>query len=142
MSDGFRSADAIADAYAAAWTTRDVEQILAFHTEDTTFEAPALGQRAHGRDAVGAAFSLLFSLWPDLRFDIQRRYVSARLIVFESFATCTLAAPFELAGHALQPNGRPISFPVADILPLKAGRVASKLSYFDALGYVTAMSAR
>ncbi|HZZ68914.1 MAG TPA: nuclear transport factor 2 family protein [Phenylobacterium sp.] len=131
----------IAGAYAEAWAGRDVDQILSFHSRQTRFEASALGQRAEGRAAVAEAFRQMFKLWPDLRFDVQRRHVSSGLIVFESLATCTLAAPFELAGRLLRPNGRPVSIAVADILAVKGGRIASKLSYFDALGYVTAMAA-
>jgi ketosteroid isomerase-like protein len=141
MSQALQTAAATANAYAGAWSTRDVDQILSLHSERTRFEAPALRQSAEGRVAVAEAFRQMFDLWPDLQFDVQRRYSSAGLIVFESLATCTLAAPFELAGRQLRPNGRPVSFAVADILAVKGGRIASKRSYFDALGYVTAMAA-
>lgn len=127
------------DAYMAAWSERNVEAILGFHTEDTVFTSAAFGRHAVGKAQVGAAFAGMFELWPDLMFETRRLYLTPELIVFESTAKCTQKLPLTVAGESLQPTGRKISFDVADIFPLRDGLIARKDTYFDALAYIRAM---
>jgi uncharacterized protein (TIGR02246 family) len=129
----------LADQYLKAWQTRDVEAIIALHTPDSVFTSVATGREAIGRDAVRKAITEIFAVWPDLRFKPVRVYTTPGLIVAESIAEATQALPLPLGDVVVMPNGRRVSFAVADILALENGLVKRKDSHVDALGYMRAM---
>ena len=131
--------DTLADQYLEAWQTHDVDAIVALHTPDSVFTSVATGREAVGRDAVRNAITEIFAVWPDLRFNPVRVYTTPDLIVAESIAETTQALPLPLGGVVVEPNGRHVSFAVADILALEDGLVKRKDSYVDALGYMREM---
>jgi len=131
--------DTLADQYLEAWQTHDVDAIIALHTPDSVFTSVATGREAVGRDAVRKAITEIFAVWPDLRFNPVRVYATPDLIVAESIAETTQALPLRLGGVVVEPNGRCVSFAVADILALENGLVKRKDSYVDALGYMREM---
>lgn len=130
---------ALADGYLAAWEAHDVAAILEHHTEDTVFTSVATGRHATGKAAVSAAFREVFAVWPDLTFETRRIYLTPQLIVVESAASGTQSAPLPIGDIVVQPNGRRVSFDVADIFPLRGGRFARKDTYLDAYAYIRAM---
>ncbi len=129
----------LVDSYLAAWQAQDVAAILEHHTEDTVFTSVATGRHATGKAAVSAAFREVFAVWPDLTFDTRRIYLTPQLIVVESTASGTQSTPLPIGDIVIQPNGRPVSFEVADIFPLRGGRIARKDTYLDAYAYMRAM---
>lgn len=129
----------LADNYLAAWQAHDIPAILEHHTEDTVFTSVATGRNAAGRTSVAAAFGEIFAVWPDLSFEAKRIYLTPELIVVESTASGTQWTPLPLGDVVIPPNGRRVSFEVADIFPLRDGKIARKDSYLDAYGYIRAM---
>lgn len=131
--------DALADRYLDAWQRHDVDEIVSLHTADSAFTSVATGREASGRAEIARRLGEIFALWPDLEFEILRRYVGEGLIVTESVATATQSVPFALGDETIEPTGRPVSFAVADIFPLEGGLIKRKDSYLDALDYVRQM---
>jgi ketosteroid isomerase-like protein len=62
----------LAAAYSAAWAARDLDRILALHSEDTRFHLHVGGPELVGREAVRAGFAGLLARWPDLAIEEHR----------------------------------------------------------------------
>ncbi len=63
---------AISERYFAAWAKRDPDAIVALHTEDTRFWTHTGAEPVDGPEAVRAAFSALFEVFPDFAFETYR----------------------------------------------------------------------
>ena len=125
--------------YLAAWGRHDPDAVAAFHTEESVFTVDALGVDAVGRAEVRAAVAAVFALWPDIRFNERRLYVSADLAVFESLVEGTLASRLTIGDTVIEPNGRIETFLLCDVFRLRDGRIVRKDAYLDALGYAQRM---
>lgn len=130
-----------ADAYLKDWQHQNIEAILARHTDDSVFTSVAFGRHAQGLPAIGEALQIIFTIWPDLRFEVVRRYRADGFLAYECMAEATQAVPVELAGEKIAPHGRAVRFAVCDIFALRSGLIARKDSYIDGLGYLAAMRA-
>ncbi len=111
--------DKLAEDYFAGWAARDVERILALHTEDTRFEIHAGGGPSVGLPAVREAFSQLFAQWPGFRFESHRVLFGELHWVLD----WTLIADL--------PHGE-VRFGCLDVVEVSPeGRVARKDTYVD-----------
>jgi ketosteroid isomerase-like protein len=107
--------------YGQAWAARDLDAVMALHTEDTIFQAHRdRGAPAEGATAVREAFSALLAQIPDLRFERQRVYLGAAHYVAEYIMSGTV-------------DGQPFACDGVDIMAVRDGRVARKDSYADFL---------
>lgn len=129
----------LAERYLDAWQRRRVDEIVALHTADSVFTSVATEREAVGRDAIGKTIDQIFAVWPDLSFEVKRRYVTEELIVTESVARATQAIAFSLGGQTIEPIGRTVQFAVADIFAVDNGLIKRKDTYLDALNYVRQM---
>jgi steroid delta-isomerase-like uncharacterized protein len=59
---------AISERYFAAWAARDLDAIVALHTDDTKFHLHVGDEPARGRAAVRETFAQILTQWPDLHF--------------------------------------------------------------------------
>ena len=50
--------------YGAAWAGRDLDAIMAMHTDDTVFHLHGGGEPAIGRGATWEAFAAALAAWP------------------------------------------------------------------------------
>jgi steroid delta-isomerase-like uncharacterized protein len=130
---------ALADAYLEAWQRHAVDEIVAMHTRDSVFTSVATGRRAAGHKQIAETLAEIFTVWPDLGFELKRRYLTPELIVTESTARATQAIPLPIGGQVIEPTGRPVEFAIADIFPLEGGLIKRKDSYLDAAGYIRQM---
>jgi steroid delta-isomerase-like uncharacterized protein len=108
--------------YTDAWASRDPDEIVALHTENTTFHAHIGQEAARGKDAVRQAFADLFAQFPDLTFDPVSQRIGHDFWVAEWRMSGTLA-------------GTDVRFEadLVDVLTVEAGLVKSKDSYIDAV---------
>jgi steroid delta-isomerase-like uncharacterized protein len=108
--------------YTEAWGNRDPDQIVALHTDDTTFHAHAGQEPARGKAAVRQAFADLFAQSPDLTFAPVALRVGDDFWVAEWRMSGTLA-------------GTDASFEIdlVDVITVENGLVKSKDSYIDAV---------
>jgi steroid delta-isomerase-like uncharacterized protein len=123
--------------YGAAWAERDLDAIMAMHTEDTVFHLHGGGEPAIGRGATREAFAAALAEWPDIRFDRKRVHIGAGHFVSEYEMSATTAE-----GQLLVCDG-------VDVFTVDDDRVARKDTYLDwpalqqqqAAGPVSAISA-
>jgi steroid delta-isomerase-like uncharacterized protein len=108
--------------YTDAWGSRDPDEIVALHTENTTFHAHIGQEAARGKDAVRQAFADLFAQFPDLTFDPVSQRIGHDFWVAEWRMSGTLA-------------GTDVRFEadLVDVLTVEDGLVKSKDSYIDAV---------
>jgi len=110
------------DRYDAAWASRNVDDIVALHTDDTSFHAHIGDDAAHGKAAVRKAFADLITQFPDLAFTAVAIRRGPDFWVAQWRMSGTLAgtdAAFEVD--------------LVDVVTVEDGLVKSKDSYIDAV---------
>jgi steroid delta-isomerase-like uncharacterized protein len=126
-------------AYGEAWNRHDIEAILAMHTEDSVFENHTSGGKAVGKEAIREILQVVFSAFPDIRFDARRTYVRDGLVTQEWTASATLAIPYTSGGITVPPTGARISWNGVDVIPFTGNLVARKDVYVDSIGFLRAL---
>jgi steroid delta-isomerase-like uncharacterized protein len=110
------------DRYSEAWGSRDPDEIVALHTEDTEFQLHMGQERAIGKAAVRETFAGLFEQIPDLAFEQRWLRTGADFWAVEWRITGTAAG-----------LGAPIDATLADVVTVEDGLVKTKDSYVDAV---------
>ena len=105
--------------YGVAWAERDLDAIVAMHTDDTVFHLHGGGEPAIGRGATREAFAAALAAWPDIRFDRKRVHIGAEHFVSEYEMSATT-----VEGQFLVCDG-------VDVFAVVDGRVARKDTYLD-----------
>src|SRR3954453_2613245 len=123
----------LAKAYGDAWNGQDLEGILAFHTDDCTFELHTGTGLAIGKQAVREAFAGFLAQFPDIHFAERRTMSGPGHWVFESTVTATLAQPLAVDGQTVEQNGARVEFEAVDVITVEEGLVKTKDTYVDAL---------
>ena len=109
--------------YGKAWAARDLDAIMALHTEDTIFQIHADdGAPATGSSAVREAFGAVLARSPDLRFERKR----------VSFGDAHFVSEYVMSGTV---DGKHFVCDGVDVIAVKDGRVARKDSYADWVAY-------
>ncbi|UYM06368.1 nuclear transport factor 2 family protein [Solicola gregarius] len=120
---------AVADAYAKAWNSRDVDAILALHADESTFHSHGRGAEVKGANGLRTAFDEVFELFPGFRAEIHR------LLLGEGHWTLDWTLHFEPA------SGGERGFGAIDIVEIdEEGLVTRKDTYFDLASYRQAMA--
>lgn len=108
-------------AFADAWNRHDVDALMSFMTEDCVFEssagADACGTRHVGSEAVRAAFSEVWAVFPDAHWANARHFVHGDRGVSEWTFTGT-----RVDGSRVEVQG-------CDLFTLRAGKILLKNSY-------------
>jgi ketosteroid isomerase-like protein len=105
--------------YGVAWAGRDVDAIMAMHTDDTVFHLHGGAEPAIGRGATREAIAAVLTQWPDIRFERKRVYIGDGHFVSEYQMSATNAA-----GQLLVCDG-------VDVFAVNDGLVARKDTYLD-----------
>jgi steroid delta-isomerase-like uncharacterized protein len=125
-----KEAQSLLDRYLDAWNRRDLDAVMAMHTDDTVF-APHTGAVTHtGRKAVLEAFRADLALWPDVTWEPRRRVVTAKVCVLESTIRATAATPLEALGFTVDAGSR-VAGRCVDVLGIEDGRISRKDTYLD-----------
>ena len=107
----------LAKRYVAAWNSRDIGKIMAFHAEDTSYQMDGSKDVQHGRAEVEAKFASQLAAMPDISFELKSLHGSADHIVFEAVITGTLR------------DGTPLKLNGIDVITIREGRLVAKHSY-------------
>jgi hypothetical protein len=101
--------------YDEAWARKDLDAIVALHSEDGVFHLHMAAELATGREAVRATFAAVLAQYPDLRFERRDVRFGNDFIVFE---------------YAMHTRG--LSIDAIDLFVVAEGLVARKDTYLDA----------
>ena len=110
---------AVIERFNEAFNRHDVDAVMALMTDDCIFEnthPPPDGERYEGQEAVRGFWERLFGSTPDARFTVE-----------DSFAAgdrCAQRWRYDFTG-----DGRPGHIRGVDILRVRDGKIAEKLSY-------------
>ncbi|MGH2820922.1 MAG: nuclear transport factor 2 family protein [Actinomycetota bacterium] len=110
----------VIERFNAAFNGHDVDEIMALMTDDVVFEStypPPDGKRYGGRDAVGAVWQELFAVSPDAHFEGEETF------------TCSDRAVVRWRYTFTDGDGRPRHLRGVDVMRVRDGKVAEKLSY-------------
>jgi uncharacterized protein (TIGR02246 family) len=123
----------LATQYSKAWNDRDVDTILALHSDDSTFQVHGAGPRAQGRQEIRGALEAFFKTWTGTRFEGRARSFGEDHWVLEYTLHATLSGPLKVGRQTIDGTGQEVSFDGVDIVRIADARVTSKDSYIDGL---------
>jgi steroid delta-isomerase-like uncharacterized protein len=123
----------LATRYSKAWNDRDVDAIVALHSDDSIFHVHGAGPRAQGRQEIRSALEAFFKTWTGTRFEGRARNFGEDHWVLEYTLHATLSGQLKVAGQTIDGAGQEVGFEGVDIVRVSAGRVTSKDSYIDGL---------
>lgn len=95
------------------WASRDVDAILACHTEDTVFHHRGVAEPAIGADAVRDAFGALMVANPDLTTRTERTTMGRTHAIVEYEVTTTV-------------DDVPVAAPAVDVFHFRDGLISRK----------------
>ncbi len=116
--------EAIYERYTGSWAARDVDAIMAQHSDDSTFWMHSGEPQAVGREAVRAHFAEIFKRYPNFGFEVYRVLFGDRHWVLDWAMTA------ELPGRDGKPV--PIRVDMLDIIDINdKGQVIRKDTFLD-----------
>jgi steroid delta-isomerase-like uncharacterized protein len=121
----------LAARYSKAWSDRDVEAILALHSDDSTFHVHGVGSRTTGKKEIRGALEAFFNTWSHTRFEGRARDLAEDHWVLEYTLHARLSAALLVGTQTIEGTGQEVSFEGVDIVRVSNGQVASKDSYID-----------
>ncbi|WP_069162698.1 nuclear transport factor 2 family protein [Nocardia altamirensis] len=110
---------ALAAQYLEAWTSHDVDAIVAMHTADARFQTHGRTDVITGRDALRQTFAGILDLYPNLGCDTHRLLFGPAHWVLDWTLT------FDAA------DGQRRGFQCLDVVEVSEGLVSRKDTYFD-----------
>lgn len=120
----------IAERYASAWKSHDVDAILALHAEGSTFQAHGRTGQVRGHEALHAEFSQIFERYPQFGVEVHRLLLGDRHWTLDWTLTFQPPGKTRRSVHAL------------DVVEVdENGLVTSKDTFFDFAQFKTALEA-
>jgi len=103
--------------FCAAWSRRDIEELLGFFTEDAVYHNIPMAP-VTGREGIRAVFE--FFVPPAERIDWEVRHVASRdaLVFTERVDRFVM-------------SGKTVELPVAGVFEIRGGKIAAWRDYFD-----------
>jgi len=109
----------------------DLVGIMSTFGEDAQYADAPWGERHVGRSAVEQYYRDLLKSLPDLKIDVQDRFVTDDAVVVEVVITGTQTGSW----RGLPATGRPVRFPLCGIYRFApSGKLASESIYYDRAG--------
>jgi len=127
-----RSADALIEAWYAAWNAHDVAAVQALVAADGVLEEPDAPEGGHrGPEAIGAWMSAWFKACPDMHLDEHQRWVSADGSTVATWFTVrgSFSGPLDPPGFA--PTNTAIQVAGMDRTEIRDGLVARHQIFYD-----------
>ena len=119
-------------AYTAAWATRDVEQILALHADDTEFRLFVDGTpTAIGKDAIRPQFESVFRSNPSWTTTAQDIQFGADFVYIRYQIEMDPDAKVTLGSNTFPATGASYLVDAMDYIQFKNGLVTQKHTFID-----------
>jgi ketosteroid isomerase-like protein len=118
--------------YGAAWASRDVDRILALHTDDTEFRLfVGAVEAAQGRDAVRQQFNWILQTNPTYSSRTVSVEISTDAATIEYVIAMSPKAPFRMGQWEFTPSGETYDLHAVDVIYFENGLVRAKHTYLD-----------
>lgn len=118
--------------YNEAWSSHNLDAIMAMHAPDMVFENHTAGEAAEGAEVRGH-IAAIFDSWPDIRFESRRLYVREGVVTQEWTATATHSNQMTRGDLMAEPTGNKIEWRGVDVIPFEHGLVKRKDVYSDSV---------
>ena len=128
------SADAVVQAYLAAWNAHDSAKAAGFFADNVVYYDASVGKPIEGRDAAktGVIDNFLTAV-PDAVWTMKGEpVVQGDRVAFEWEFAGTNTGPW---GDGTAATGKHFSFTGASVFSIKDGKIAAQSDYYDALGF-------
>jgi steroid delta-isomerase-like uncharacterized protein len=128
------SADAVVQAYLAAWNAHDSAKAAGFFADNVVYYDASVGKPIEGRDAAktGVIDNFLTAV-PDAVWTMKGEpVVQGDRVAFEWEFAGTNTGPW---GDGPAATGKHFSFTGASVFSIKDGKIVAQSDYYDALGF-------
>ena len=120
-------AEKIVTDFCNAWPRKNVEELLAFFTDDAVYHNIPV-EPAKGKEAIKAVINMFMPMAKSIHFKVLKS-ASAGNMVFNERVDI-----FDLG------NGKTISLPVAGVFEITGSKISAWRDYFDMATYTKQMS--
>ena len=127
-------ADAVVQAYLAAWNAHDSAKAAGFFADNVVYYDASVGKPVEGRDAAktGVIDNFLTAV-PDAVWTMKGEpVVQGDRVAFEWEFAGNNTGPW---GDGTAATGKQFSFTGASVFSIKDGKIATQSDYYDALGF-------
>jgi len=120
-----------------SWNRRDLDAVVAFHTDDCVVDSPVAGGQARGREAIARSYEAFFHAFPDLTIKYEAPLIDGHRVVLITRISGTDRGGF----MGLQPTGRFVDFPCVLIYDLENGLIVRERRIYDFTGMAVQVGA-
>ena len=113
-----------------SWNRRDLDAVVAFHTDDCVVDSPVAGGQARGREAISRSYEAFFHAFPDLTIKYDEPLIDGDRVVLITRISGTDRGGF----MGLQPTGRFVDFPCVLLYDLENGLIVRERRIYDFTG--------
>ena len=127
------SADAVVQAYLAAWNAHDSAKAASFFADNVVYYDASVGKPIEGRDAAKTAvIDNFLTAVPDAVWTIKGQpVVQGDRVAFEWEFAGNNTGPW---GDGTKATGKHFAFTGASVFSVKDGKIVTQNDYYDALG--------
>lgn len=118
----------IIEAWAEAWSTRDIEKLASLFTDDCIYEDVALGMVSRGKQELRAFAEGVFATMPDFKLELTSRFATEKWAAMEWIMSGTPVAdtpPFAATGKSFS------AVRAVTIIELEGGKIRRNSDYWD-----------
>ncbi|MFN2515234.1 MAG: ester cyclase [Pyrinomonadaceae bacterium] len=118
----------VLEAWAAAWTTHDIEKLVSLFTDDCIYEDVTFGVVNRGKQELRAFAEGVFATVPDFRLELTSRFAADRWAAVEWLMSGTPTAdapPFTATGKGFS------AVRAVTIIELEGGKIRRNSDYWD-----------
>jgi steroid delta-isomerase-like uncharacterized protein len=134
MSAETQALERLLEQWAAAWSSSNVEKLLALFTDDVVYEDVTLGAVNHGRDALRDFATAVFAAFDDLKFELKSRVVASDGKAGAMEWTWRGRQTKDLPG--LPATDKPFEVRGAAVVEFADGKISRDSDYWDLVTYM------
>ncbi|MCI0747282.1 MAG: ester cyclase [Verrucomicrobia subdivision 3 bacterium] len=123
--------------YVAAWSTRDIEAVVSFFTDDCVYEDVALGVLNRGASEVRAFVQATLAAIPDFKIEPKSVFATVGRLGSEWIMSGTQTGDFP----GLPATGKAFTVPVASIMEFHNGKIRRNTDYWNLASFLQQVGA-
>ncbi|MBR8835885.1 MAG: ester cyclase [Stigonema ocellatum SAG 48.90 = DSM 106950] len=120
------------DAWAADWSSHDVDHLLSLFTDDCLYEDVTFGVVNHGKAALKAFADGIFAAFPDLKIELTARFVAGDWAAMEWVISGTHKGDL----HGMPATNKAFSIRGATIIELQLQKIRRNSDYWDLTSFL------